>query len=60
LLVMISEKTGVTTNNQAEYLALIEGMKKTISLGAKEVVIRADSELLVNQLLGQYWVKTRI
>jgi len=57
---MISEKTGVTTNNQAEYLALIEGMKKTISLGAKEVVIRADSELLVNQLLGQYWVKTRI
>lgn len=57
LVAVISEKIGVTTNNQAEYRALIEGLKKAISLGAKEVVIRADSELIVKQLLGQYRVK---
>ncbi len=54
----ISEKIGITTNNQAEYRALIAGLKKALSLGVKEVVIRADSELMVKQLLGQYRVKS--
>jgi len=58
LVATISQKIGVATNNQAEYRALIEGLKKAISLGAKEAVIRADSELLVKQLLGQYRVKS--
>jgi ribonuclease HI len=57
LVAVISEKIGVTTNNQAEYRALVAGLKKAISLGAKEVIIRADSELMVKQLLGQYRVK---
>ncbi len=57
LVAVISEKIGITTNNQAEYRALIAGLKKALNLGAKEVVVRADSELMVKQLLGQYRVK---
>jgi ribonuclease HI len=57
IIATISEKIGITTNNQAEYRALIAGLKKALSLGAKEVVIRADSELMVKQLLGVYRVK---
>jgi ribonuclease HI len=57
LVAIISEKIGLTTNNQAEYRALIAGLKKALSLGAKDVVVRADSELMVKQMLGQYRVK---
>ncbi len=53
----ISRALGVTTNNQAEYTALIGGLEKALSLGAKEVVIKSDSELMVKQLLGRYKVK---
>jgi ribonuclease HI len=57
LLASISEKIGQTTNNQAEYKALIAGLKKAISLGAKQVEVRSDSELIVRQILGIYKVK---
>jgi ribonuclease HI len=57
LVAVISEKIGVATNNQAEYRALIGGLKKASGLGAREVIIRADSELMVKQMLGQYRVK---
>ncbi|MDD5127053.1 MAG: ribonuclease HI family protein [Dehalococcoidales bacterium] len=53
----ISQRLGVTTNNQAEYRALIAGMQKAIALGAQEVEIRSDSELMVRQLTGAYRVK---
>ncbi|MBI5190685.1 MAG: ribonuclease HI family protein [Nitrospirae bacterium] len=48
---------GSTTNNQAEYSALIEGLKKAIEMGAKEVEVYADSELMVKQMNGLYKVK---
>jgi ribonuclease HI len=48
---------GVRTNNQAEYTAVIAGVEKAINLGAKEVVLKSDSELVVRQLMGQYKVK---
>jgi ribonuclease HI len=57
LVSIISEKIGITTNNQAEYRALIAGLKKALGLGAREVIIRADSELIIRQMLGQYRVK---
>jgi ribonuclease HI len=57
LVACISEKIGHTTNNQAEYSALIAGLKKAISLGAREVQVRSDSELMVRQMLGIYRVK---
>ena len=53
----IAEKIGRTTNNQAEYRALLAGLKKALSLGAQEVIVNSDSELLVRQMLGIYRVK---
>jgi ribonuclease HI len=57
LIAEISEKIGHTTNNQAEYRAIIAGLKKAQSLGAREVVVRSDSELMVRQVTGVYRVK---
>ena len=51
------ETIGVATNNVAEYSALIAGLEKAIELAVQEVEVRADSKLLVNQMLGVYKVK---
>ncbi len=57
------EAIGSTTNNIAEYKAVIFGLKKAKSLlGGKkseeaEVEVRADSELIVSQLNGKYKIK---
>lgn len=48
---------GEATNNIAEYNALIYGLEEAIGLGADEVVINLDSELVVKQLNGEYRVK---
>jgi len=48
---------GDTTNNVAEYTALIRGLQKALALKAGDVLIRSDSELLVKQMNGQYRVK---
>lgn len=53
----IAEYVGETTNNVAEYRALLAGVKKLVELGAAEVEILADSELMVRQLNGRYRVK---
>jgi ribonuclease HI len=53
----ISEPLGVTTNNVAEYRALILGLKKVRELGIRSVHVRADSELMVKQISGDYRVK---
>jgi ribonuclease HI len=50
---------GVTTNNRAEYNALIEGLRRVASFGGEEVEVRLDSELLVKQLDGVYRVRSR-
>ena len=48
---------GTTTNNVAEYSALLLGLETALRLGAKKVEVVADSELLVQQLNGRYKVK---
>lgn len=48
---------GWATNNEAEYSALIAGLHNCHLLGATEVVVRSDSQLLVRQMQGQYRVK---
>lgn len=48
---------GNTTNNVAEYQALIWGLENVAALGHSEVSVRADSELIVKQLTGVYRVK---
>lgn len=53
----ISKNIGEGTNNIAEYSAVIEGVKKAIDLGAKGILVRSDSQLLVRQLNGQYRIK---
>lgn len=50
---------GETTNNQAEYQALIAALERVRELGADEVWCNLDSELLVRQLNGAYKVKNR-
>ena len=48
---------GRKTNNESEYLALIEGLKLAVEKGAKTLAIHMDSELIVKQLRGEYKVK---
>lgn len=48
---------GETTNNVAEYQALIHGLESVRALGHTEVTVMADSELVVKQLNGVYRVK---
>jgi ribonuclease HI len=57
ILGKISRRLGVTTNNQAEYQAIIIGLEKAISIGVKNVVVKSDSELVVNQITGHYKIK---
>jgi ribonuclease HI len=47
-----------TTNNVAEYTAVIEGLALAAELGARTVTLRSDSQLLINQLTGRYRVKS--
>lgn len=57
LLAELSRYLGETTNNQAEYQALIIALEKAKELGAKSLKIYADSELMVRQLEGDYLVR---
>ncbi|HWF23921.1 MAG TPA: ribonuclease HI family protein [Solirubrobacteraceae bacterium] len=53
----VAEAIGVTTNNVAEYRALLRGLERARALGATEVEIVGDSELIARQLTGRYKVK---
>ena len=57
LITRISRRIGITTNNQAEYQAIIAALEKAISLGARYVELKSDSELVVKQINGRYKVK---
>jgi ribonuclease HI len=48
---------GEATNNVAEYHALVYGLQEVLMLHADEVVVSVDSELVAQQLLGEYRVK---
>lgn len=50
---------GVTTNNQAEYQSLKQGLEAARSYGAREVAVHMDSMLVVNQMKGIFKVKNR-
>ena len=57
LLAQASELLGVTTNNVAEYRGLLLGLERARELGATEVELVNDSELVAKQLTGVYKVK---
>ena len=48
---------GETTNNQAEYVAVIIGLEHALTLHPDSIMVVADSELLVRQMTGVYRVK---
>ena len=56
-LATVSNLIGDGTNNIAEYRAVIAGLEKAKSLGAREIELRIDSKLVVEQLNGRYKVK---
>ncbi|MFB0523971.1 MAG: phosphoribosylglycinamide formyltransferase [Phycisphaerae bacterium] len=49
---------GQTTNNVAEYTAIIKALQAAKEIGAKELTVFSDSELLVRQINGKYKVKS--
>ena len=51
------EGIGEATNNVAEYRALLLGIERARELGAREVDLAGDSELVVRQVRGEYKVK---
>ena len=54
----IGKYLGIQTNNYAEYMGLLLGLRRARELGAKEVEVFADSELMIRQLGGSYQVKS--
>ena len=57
LLEEFSDAIGVATNNVAEYRGLIAALEWALEHRCKDVLIRSDSLLLVQQMLGRYKVK---
>jgi len=53
----VGKYLGVSTNNEAEYQALILGLTLATELKVHELICKLDSELVVNQLNGFYKVK---
>jgi ribonuclease HI len=53
----VAETIGVATNNVAEYRALLRGLERAAALGADEVRVINDSELVARQVMGLYKVK---
>ncbi|XP_019246309.1 PREDICTED: uncharacterized protein LOC109225958 [Nicotiana attenuata] len=45
------------TNNEAEYEAVIAGLKLALKYGARRVVLHCDSQILVNQVTGTFQIK---
>ncbi len=53
----VSRRIGRATNNEAEYRAAIAGLEAALALGARDVELRLDSELVVRQLDSRYKVR---
>jgi formyltetrahydrofolate-dependent phosphoribosylglycinamide formyltransferase len=49
---------GLTTNNVAEYTAICKALEAAKQIGAKQLTVFSDSELLVKQINGEYKVKS--
>lgn len=55
----IARGLGETTNNVAEYSALVAGLEWCVTNGVDSVQVRADSDLVVKQMKGVYKVKAK-
>jgi ribonuclease HI len=57
VLERVAERIGVSTNNVAEYRAVLRAVETARALGADELEIVGDSELVARQITGAYRVK---
>ena len=57
-IVELKEAIGVATNNVAEYSGLIAALTWAVQNGVSRLHVRADSDLLVKQMRGEYRVKS--
>jgi ribonuclease HI len=57
VLAEVSRHIGETTNNQAEYQAVIAGLKEATRFETDDVTLYIDSELVAKQLTGRYKVR---
>jgi ribonuclease HI len=57
IVAKVGKILGESTNNVAEYMGLLLGLRRAKAMGIKELEVFADSELLVRQLSGEYAVK---
>lgn len=55
-VVALGEPIGATTNNVAEYKALIRGLREALLRGVERVEVRTDSQLMAQQVSGKYKV----
>lgn len=55
-LVQFSQAVGVGTNNIAEYLAVLQALELARQMGARQLTVWTDSQLVVRQLRGHYAV----
>jgi ribonuclease HI len=53
----LAEPIGTSTNNVAEYKALIAGLELALAHGVTDIEIRVDSELVVSQLEGRWKIR---
>jgi ribonuclease HI len=51
------ESIGIATNNVAEYRGLLAALRYAVDHGIDRLLVRSDSLLLVNQMLGRFKVK---
>jgi ribonuclease HI len=57
IIARLGKFLGVQTNNVAEYEGVLLGLTKALEMGVREVVLRADSLLAINQLKGEWKIK---
>jgi ribonuclease HI len=57
VLISLHGYIGTTTNNVAEYTALLTLLKKAAGMSCTRLVVHSDSELMVRQVNGQYKVR---
>ena len=57
IVAKIGKFLGDSTNNVAEYMGLILGLRRAKAMGIKDLDVFSDSELLVRQIAGEYAVK---
>jgi ribonuclease HI len=48
---------GIATNNVAEYRGLIEGLRRALELGIRQLTVQGDSKLVIEQMKGAWKVR---